>query len=92
MHKSSSLHALTRKDGRSRANDRLDHAVFAEHHGPLNPEWTELLMGWPIGLTDLKPLGTDRFLAWQLQHGMCSPKAMNEGLTPRSNMTLEGEA
>lgn len=30
--------------------------------GKLNPDWVEWLMGWPIGWTDLKPLGTDRFL------------------------------
>jgi DNA (cytosine-5)-methyltransferase 1 len=26
--------------------------------GQLNPMWVEWLMGWPIGWTDLKPLGT----------------------------------
>ena len=30
--------------------------------GQLNPPWVEWLMGWPIGWTDLKPLGTDKFL------------------------------
>ena len=29
--------------------------------GQLNPPWVEWLMGWPIGWTDLKPLGTDKF-------------------------------
>jgi hypothetical protein len=29
--------------------------------GQLNPMWVEWLMGWPIGWTDLKPLGTDKF-------------------------------
>ena len=33
----------------------------------LSPEWVEWLMGWPIGWTDLKPLGTDKFLRWQQQ-------------------------
>jgi hypothetical protein len=32
---------------------------------PTNHEW---LMGWPIGWTDLKPLETDRFQSWLLQH------------------------
>ena len=36
--------------------------------GPLNPNWVEWLMGWPIGWTDLKPLETDRFQSWQQQH------------------------
>jgi hypothetical protein len=32
---------------------------------PINQEW---LMGWPAGWTDLKPLGTGKFLSWQQQH------------------------
>ena len=28
--------------------------------GQLNPTWVEWLMGWPLGWTDLKPLGTDK--------------------------------
>jgi len=37
--------------------------------GPLNPDWCEWLMGWPIGQTELKPLETGRFQEWQRQHG-----------------------
>jgi len=37
--------------------------------GKLNPVWVEWLMGWPLGWTDLKPLGTDKFQQWQQQHG-----------------------
>lgn len=66
--KGSSPAALTRKNGRSRANDRIDHAVMASEGGPLNPAWVEWLMGWPIGHTDLKPLATGKFLEWQRQH------------------------
>lgn len=40
--------------------------------GPLNPQWVEWLMGWPIGWTELKPLGMDRFREWQQQHSPCS--------------------
>lgn len=36
--------------------------------GKLNPDWTEWLMGWPIGWTDLEPLETDKFHWWQQQH------------------------
>jgi hypothetical protein len=36
--------------------------------GTLNPTWVEWLMGWPLGWTDLKRLGTDKFLLWQQQH------------------------
>jgi hypothetical protein len=36
--------------------------------GPVNPEFSELLMAWPIGWTDLKPLAMDRFQEWLQQH------------------------
>jgi hypothetical protein len=72
MSKGSSPGALTRKSGRSRARDRLDHYVMSIDGGPLSPEYAEWLMGWPIGLTDLKPLETDRFRQWQQLHGESS--------------------
>jgi hypothetical protein len=66
MAKGSSPGSLIRKSGRDRSRDRLDHAVMALHGGPLNPEWVEWLMGWPIGWTDLRPLGMGRFLlSWR---------------------------
>ncbi len=37
--------------------------------GPLNPNWVEWLMGWPIGWTALEPLATDRFQLWRAAHG-----------------------
>ena len=39
--------------------------------GQLSPDWVEWLMGWPIGLTDLKPLAMDRFQEWLRRHGGC---------------------
>jgi hypothetical protein len=55
MHKGSSPATLTRKNGRDRSNDRLDHAMQAEQgSGQLNPQWVEWLMGYPQGWTDLK--------------------------------------
>lgn len=66
--KGSSPAALTRKSGKDRSNDRIDHAVMASDGGQLNPEWLEWLMGWPIGWTELKPLATARFQEWQRQH------------------------
>lgn len=30
----------------------------------LNPDWTEWLMGWPIGWTSLKPLSKEEFINW----------------------------
>ena len=37
--------------------------------GKVTPEAQEYLMGWPLGWTDLKPLGTDKFHLWLQQHG-----------------------
>jgi hypothetical protein len=37
--------------------------------GPLNPEWCEWFMGWPIGWTGLQPLETGRFQSWLNAHG-----------------------
>ena len=37
--------------------------------GHLNPDWTEWLMGWPIGWTDSKQLETDKFQQWWNSHG-----------------------
>lgn len=34
-----------------------------------SPEFEELVMGWPIGWTELTPFGTDKFREWQQQHG-----------------------
>ena len=41
-----------------------------EAGGQLNPDWVEWLMGWPIGWTDLKPLGMDKFQQWLHLHGV----------------------
>ena len=43
--------------------------TFRAGGGPLNPNWVEWLMGWPIGHTALGPLEMDRFQQWQQQHG-----------------------
>ena len=34
-----------------------------------NPTAYEVLMGWPVGWTDLKPLETDKYQRWLRQHG-----------------------
>lgn len=36
--------------------------------GPLNPEWCEWLMGFPIGWTALSPLEMHRLQQWQRLH------------------------
>ncbi len=37
--------------------------------GWANPRFSELMMGWPIGSTDLQPLERGRFQQWLRQHG-----------------------
>lgn len=70
---------LIRKDGKSRM-DQLPNAVAylggrtTPQSGHLNPEWTEWLMGWPIGWTGLKPLATAKYQEWLQQHSNCSHK------------------
>lgn len=64
---------MMRKDGKLRG-DRLDYALErnldgTSTGGQLNPPWVEWLMGWPLGWTDLKPLGTDKFQQWLNSHG-----------------------
>lgn len=36
--------------------------------GPLNPDWCEWFMGWPVGWTESKPLEMGKFQEWQQQH------------------------
>lgn len=43
--------------------------------GLQNPEFTEWLMGWPIGWTDLEPLATAKFQQWLHSHGRSSAAA-----------------
>jgi hypothetical protein len=58
------------KDSGSPAEyERNETPLAAQVGGPLNPPWTEWLMGWPVGWTDLKPLETDKFQKWQDEHG-----------------------
>lgn len=40
--------------------------------GKLNPEFSEWLMGWPIGFSALSALATDKFQQWLRLHGVCS--------------------
>lgn len=63
--KGSSGNSLVRSDGRSRVNDRLDHRIYSESQGQLNPDWVEWLMYWPVGWTSLEPLSKEDFERWQ---------------------------
>lgn len=48
--------------------EELEKDPKATHGGALNPTWVEWLMGWPLGWTDLKQLGTDKYRLWLRQH------------------------
>lgn len=52
--------------------DRNTKPLNAEVGGPLNPEWVEWLMGWPIGWTDCTASATARFRPWCASHGISS--------------------
>ncbi len=53
----------------SGASAKSGDGLATQAGGSLNPTWVEWLMGWPLGFTDLKPLGTDKCLQWRQQHG-----------------------
>ena len=40
--------------------------------GPVNPDWLDWYMGFPIGWSALQPLGKRRFQQWLQQHGIYS--------------------
>jgi len=53
--------------------------------GQLNPDWVELLMGWPKGWTSLDPLDLQEFARWVQAHAtgtVWEPEAWEAG-TPR---------
>lgn len=47
-----------------------DGAKLSATHLALNPQFAEWLMGWPIGWTELKPLGTEFLQWWQRARGL----------------------
>lgn len=58
------------KEGAYPAEYQRKTPTLATHAGgKLNPVWVEWMMGWPLGWTDLKPQGTDKFPCVQQQHG-----------------------
>lgn len=66
------------RDG-SKRTDQLARAVYAAEDTPpgggmLNPDWTEWLMGWPIGWSALSRLATGRFQRWLRQHSGFFPR------------------
>jgi hypothetical protein len=58
------------KEGNYPSERKRNTPTLATHAGgKLNPMWVEWLMGWPLGWTDLKPLGMDKFHCVPQQHG-----------------------
>ena len=70
--------------------DGGSHSMAASHKagqvvpsgGALNPPWVEWLMGWLIGWTDLKPLGTVRCQFVRPPHGECSQEGSECAMQP----------
>ena len=50
-------------------NSQQSNSLMALAGGKLNPDWTEWLMGWPPGWTDLKPLEMDKLPSALQPHG-----------------------
>ena len=57
---------MSGKGFRERHGEKKNLADFLG--GVPNPEFSEWLMGWPIGWTDLKPLEMDKFQSWLQRH------------------------
>lgn len=53
---------IMRKDGRKR--NSLDFVVYEKQAGQLNADWVELLMGLPIGWTDVDKDSMDAWQGW----------------------------
>jgi hypothetical protein len=58
----------------SKAGDHLPNSVG----GPLNPDWCEWFMGFPIGWTALGALEMPRFREWQQQHSPLLQPSLSE--------------
>lgn len=46
--------------------------------GPLNPDWCEWFMGFPVGWTASSALETLKYHEWRQQHGPCSTPSSTE--------------
>jgi hypothetical protein len=75
----STEHKANRQTRENHQNGLTQAVLATETGGHLNPTWVEWLIGWPLGWTDLKPLGTGRFQLWQQQHsGFCQEQQSND--------------
>lgn len=72
------LPTLTAQDAKNNGSasqqNRDTRPLNAVVGGPLNPDWCEWFMGFPIGWTGLKPLAMDRFRQWLQGHGLFCQK------------------
>ena len=60
------------KEGNYPSEQARNTPLLATHvGGKIHPHFTEWMMGWPTGWTDLKPLAMDKFRLWQKLHGSC---------------------
>lgn len=60
---------VTMQDMEQQRNDSKNRKKYSEiNGGPLNPEWIEWLMGFPIEWSALEPLEMPKFRLWQQQH------------------------
>ena len=67
--------AYVRKDYKGNLEEFLGKIGFA---GQINPAWSENLMGWIHGWTDILPLEMDKFQSWLQQHGASLPNGSND--------------
>lgn len=65
--------AIRKDKGKQRLDQWRDYVKVKYGMTYPHPTHSELLMGWPIGWTDLKPLEMAKFRQWQLLHGNFSP-------------------
>lgn len=56
-------------EGQKHLQAQIYNLEGGQDRGQLNPDWTEWLMGWPMGWTALQPLETDKFQQWLSSHG-----------------------
>lgn len=57
--------------GRNHSLGNLSEQLARVYRKKLSVKCVEILMGWPIGWTDLSPMETAKFRSWLQLHGIC---------------------